>query len=110
MLDTIEGLLQPLVSRDLDVGQIADGDGTLRLVLALPSWDNYLQIGLDDFIESGSPTPMVLLRALARLSSLLSVAPSGRKPPIAWRVRSAEELAAGNFPVLWHNMTGEDRG
>jgi uncharacterized membrane protein len=110
VLDTIESLLQPLASRDLDVAEITDDDGNLRLVLALPSWDDYLQIALDDLIESASRSPMVLLRARAMLSSLLDAAPPQRKPSIAWRLRRAEELAAGNFPVLWHNMTGTDAG
>jgi hypothetical protein len=79
-------------------------------VLALPSWDDYLQIALDDLIESGARSPMVLLRARAMLSSLLDTAPPQRKPSIAWRLRRAEELAAGNFPVLWRNMTGADAG
>jgi uncharacterized membrane protein len=57
VLDTIESLLQPLASRDLDVAEIADDAGVLRLVLALPSWDDYLQIALDDLIESGSRSP-----------------------------------------------------
>ena len=110
VLDTIESLLQPLASRDLDVAEITDDDGNLRLVLALPSWDDYLQIALDDLIESASRSAMVLLRARAMLSSLLDAAPPQRKPSIAWRLRRAEELAAGNFPVLWHNMTGTDAG
>ena len=110
VLDTTESLLQPLASRDLDVAEIADDAGTLRLVLDLPSWDDYLQIALDDLIESGARSPMVLLRARAMLSSLLDAAPPQRKPSIAWRLRRAEELAAGNFPVLWCNMTGADAG
>jgi uncharacterized membrane protein len=111
VLDTIESLLQPLVSRDLNVAQIADEAGTLRLVLALPSWDDYLQVALDDLIESASRSPMVLLRARALLSSLLTAAPTHRKPPIARRLRRAEELAAGNFPDLWRPHTaGEDAG
>jgi len=110
VLDTIESLLQPLASRDLDVAEIADDDGTLRLVLALPSWDDYLQTALDDLIESGSRSPMVLLRAQAMLSSLLDAAPPRRKPSIAWRLRRAEEFAAGNFPVLWRNITGTNAG
>ena len=110
VLDTIESLLRPLASRDLDVAEIADDAGTLRLVLALPSWDDYLQIALDDLIESGSLSPMVLLRARAMLSSLLTAAPPQRKPSIAWRLRRAEELAAGNFPDLWRNTVGGDAG
>jgi uncharacterized membrane protein len=90
------------------VAQITDDAGTLRLVLALPSWDDYLQIALDDLIESSSRSPMALLRARAMLSSLLTAAPPQRKPSITWRLRRTEELAAGNFPGLWRNMTGGD--
>jgi hypothetical protein len=43
---------------------------------------------------------MVLSRARAIPSSLLTAAPPQRKPSIAWRPRRAEELAAGNFPAL----------
>jgi uncharacterized membrane protein len=110
VLDTIESLLQPLASRDLDAAKITDDDGNLRVVLALPSWDDYLRIALDDLIESGSRSPMVLFRARAMLSSLLDAAPPQRKPSIAWRLRRAEELAAGNFPVLWRNTSGSDAG
>lgn len=85
------------------MAEVADDTGTVRVVLALPCWDDYLQIALDDLIESSSQSPMVLLRARAMLSSLLNAAPPPRKPPIAWRLRHVEELAAGNFPVLWRN-------
>src|SRR6202034_3825143 len=43
VLDTLESLLVPLASRDLDVAEIADGAGDVRVVLALPRWDDYLQ-------------------------------------------------------------------
>ena len=55
VLDTTESLLQALVSRDLDVADVADDAGTVRVVLALPSWDDYLRTGLDDLIESAVP-------------------------------------------------------
>jgi uncharacterized membrane protein len=107
-LDTIESLLVPLVARDLDVADVADSAGIVRVMLALPSWDDYLRIGLDDLIESGSRSPMVLLRARALLTRLLNAAPSQRQPSVAWRLRRAEELAAGNFPVIWRDATGGD--
>ncbi len=103
VLDTIESLLLPLAPRDLDVAGIADDHGTVRVVLALPSWDDYLQIALDDLIESSSQSPMVLLRTRAMLSSLLNTVPPQRTPSIAWRLRHVEELGAGNFPLLWRN-------
>jgi uncharacterized membrane protein len=104
VLDTVESLLQLLVPRDLDVAQVTDSDRTVRLVLALPSWDDYLRLAVDDLIESGSQSPMVLSRTRTMLSGLLSAAPPQRKPSIAWRLRRTEELAAGNFPALWQNV------
>ncbi len=107
VLDTIESLLLPLASRNLDVAGVADDAGTVRAILALPSWNDYLQTALDDLIESSSQSPMVLLRAEALLSRLLNAAPPQRKPAIAWRLRRVEELAAGNFPELWRNTAGQ---
>ena len=77
MLDTTESLLQLLVSRDLDVAEVADDAGTVRVVLALPSWDDYLRTALDDLLESASQSPMVLLRARALLTTLLERGTAG---------------------------------
>ena len=109
VLDTIESLLQALVSRDLDVAEVADDAGTVRVVLALPSWDDYLRTGLDDLIESAAQSPMVLLRARALLTTLLNAAPPARQPPITRRLQRAEQLGAGNFALIWHEATGTAR-
>ena len=106
VLDTIESLLQVLVSRDLDVADVADGTGTVRVVLALPSWDDYLRIALDDLLESAAQAPMVLLRARALLTTLVNAAPPARQPPVARRLQRAEQLGAASFPVIWHDATG----
>jgi uncharacterized membrane protein len=108
VLDTVESLLAPLVTRDLDVAEIADDAGTVKVVLALPSWDDYLRISLDDLLEAGSRSPMVLLRARALLTGLLDAAPPPRRSSIAWRLHRAEELASGNFPQIWRHAAGGD--
>ena len=82
VLDTIESLLLLLAARDLDVAGVADEQGTVRAVLVLPSWNDYLQVALDDLIESSSRSAMVLLRARAMLSSLCRAAPPQRTSPI----------------------------
>ena len=107
VLDTIASLLQLLVSRDLDVAEVADDAGTVRVVLALPSWDDYLRTALDDLVESAAQSPMVLLRARALLTTVLNAAPPARQPPITRRLQRAEQLGAGNFPLIWHDATGE---
>ena len=108
VLDTIQGLLLPLVTRDLDVAEVADDAGAVKVVRALPSWDDYLRTALDDLIESGSQSPMVLLQAQALLTGLLNAAPPQRRSSITWRLQRAEELASGNFPEIWRHVAGGD--
>ena len=110
VLDTTESLLQVLVSRDLDVAEVADDAGAVRVVLALPSWDDYLRIALDDLIESAAQAPMVLLRARALLTTLLDAAPPARQPPVTRRLQRAEQLGAGNFPMIWHDAASVEAG
>jgi uncharacterized membrane protein len=110
VLDTTESLLQALVSRDLDVADVADSAGTVRVVLALPSWDDYLRTALDDLLESASRSPMVLLRARVLLTTLLTAAPPARQPSIARRLDRAEQLGAVNFPLIWHDATSGKAG
>ena len=107
VLDTTESLLQLLVSRDLDVAEMADDAGDIRVVLALPCRDDYLRTALDDLIESAAPSPTVLLRAL--LTTLLNAAPPARQPPVTRRLQRAEQLGSGNFPLIWHDTTSTAR-
>ena len=106
VLDTIESLLGRLVSRDLDVAEVCDSAGVVRVVLAFPSWDDYLRTALDDLIESSAGSPMALLRLRTLLTSLLRTAPPQRRSSIAWRLEHAEGLAAENFPLIWRDATG----
>jgi uncharacterized membrane protein len=110
VLDTMQSILGPLVTRDLDVTEMADGSGAVRVVLALPSWDDYLRTSLDDLIESAARSPMVLLRARVLLIGLLDTAPARRRPSIAWRLQHAEDLVAGNFPAIWQDAGRQDPG
>ena len=110
VLHTTKSLLVPLASRDLNVARVTDDSGVVRVVLAVPSWDDYLRVALDDFIEAASGSPMVLLRTRALLSDLLAAAPPQRQPSLTWRLRRVEELAAGNFPAIWRDATTSQQG
>ena len=126
------GLLLPRISTGSSVAStrvtealVTIGFGTLGLVSVIFSllflvvqWAfgslsprlNYLRTSLDDLIESGAGSPMVLLRARALLITLLSTAPPQRRPSIAWRLQHAQDLMAGNFPAIWRDAGGQDPG
>jgi uncharacterized membrane protein len=108
VLDTVQGLLLRLVTRDLAVAEVADSTGAVKVVLALPSWDDYLRTALDDLIESGSRSPMVLVQARALLTVLLNAAPPQRRSSLTWRQHRAEELMADNFPEIWRHTAQAD--
>jgi uncharacterized membrane protein len=107
VLDTMQSILSPLVARDLDVADIADGSGAVRVILALPSWDDYLRTSLDDLVECAAQSPMVLLRARALLLTLLNTAPAQRQPSISWRLEHTQDLLAVNFPAIWRDANGQ---
>ena len=106
VLDTMEGILSPLAARDLDVAEVADASGAVRVILALPSWDDYLRTGLDDLIESAARAPMVLLRVRTLLIALLDTAKPERRPAVSWRLNRAQDLMASNFPAIWRETRG----
>jgi uncharacterized membrane protein len=108
VLDTVQGLLLRLVTRDLAVAEVADSTGAVKVVLALPSWDDYLRTALDDLIESASRSPMVLVQARALLTVLLNAAPPQRRSSLTWRQHRAEELMADNFPEIWRHTARAD--
>ena len=105
-LDGIDSLLGRLATRKLDLGEIADSDGNVRVLLVLPTWDDYLAVGLDEIIGASRQSPNVRVRLAHLLRDLLSIAPDDRRPPVRARLAQvlsgetpsvgAEELEPGN--------------
>ena len=62
-LDRIASLLRVLATRDLDIENIADGSGTTRVKLVLPTWDDYRAVALDEIIALPGLLPTVTRRS-----------------------------------------------
>jgi uncharacterized membrane protein len=78
-LDSIDSLLRLLAGRDLDVKSAYDQSGRVRVLLALPGWEELLGLGVDEIIEYGSRSSQVRRRLEALLERLASlVQPAGR--------------------------------
>ena len=69
-LDTIDSLLRVLVRRDLAVAHLNGSDGSLRLVLKLPAWEDYLSVALDEIIGIGVDSILVGRRVRRLLEEL----------------------------------------
>jgi uncharacterized membrane protein len=69
-IDQIEDLLRRLCRHDLDTGFVRDSDGALRLVVPMPSWEDYLALAFDEIRQFGMASVQVMRRLRAALSGL----------------------------------------
>jgi uncharacterized membrane protein len=72
--------------RELDVGNLTDASGRVRLVLPLPTWDEYLELALDEIISMRSGSIYLQKRLLRLLEQLLEVAPPKRHASVQARL------------------------
>lgn len=82
-IDATEGLLRALTRRDIDVHDITDPTGQLRIHLQLPTWDGYARTAIADLIAPAAPFAMVLARLRQMLENLIESAPPTAQPDLA---------------------------
>jgi uncharacterized membrane protein len=92
-IDTMDGLLRVLAGRDLAVGQIAGDDGTVRVRLSLPSWDDYLSLAVEEIAALPGLSPAVRRRLVRLLDDLSELLPAGAQAGIETHRRHV--VAAG---------------
>jgi uncharacterized membrane protein len=84
-IDQIEDLLRRLIRKDLDSVHIRDSQGDVRLVLLLPSWDDYLALAFDEIRQFGVNSIQVLRRLRSALSGLADISPTAARADKARR-------------------------
>ncbi|HEY7662713.1 MAG TPA: DUF2254 domain-containing protein [Xanthobacteraceae bacterium] len=70
-IDQIEDLLRRLAGHDLDAGFAWDSNGVLRLVVPMPTWEDYLALGFDEIRQFGMSSVQVMRRLRAALIGLV---------------------------------------
>lgn len=79
-LNQIEDLLRRLSRRDLEVGQVRDETGVLRLIFPTPTWEDFLILAFDEIRLYGITSLQVMRRLRTALYDLaLAVPPQRRK-------------------------------
>ena len=66
-IDQIEDLLRRLARDDLDIGLVGDSNGVLRLIVPMPTWEDYLVLAFDEIRQYGAPSLQVVRRLRAAL-------------------------------------------
>jgi len=75
-IDQIEDLLRRLIRKELESAHIRDSKGNLRLILLLPSWEDYLSLAFDEIRQFGTNSVQVVRRLRSALSSLADNSPT----------------------------------
>jgi uncharacterized membrane protein len=81
-LDQIEDLLPRLGLRRLEVGAVRDASGTLRLVVPVPSWEDFIILAFDEIRFCGGKSVQVMRRMKALASDLIAALPKERHAPL----------------------------
>jgi uncharacterized membrane protein len=82
VLDCEEDLLRMLVDRDLDAGEITGPHGRTRVLLALPGWDDFVALAVDEIVEAGAGNVRIRRRVEGLLRDLVALAPEHRRAPL----------------------------
>jgi uncharacterized membrane protein len=97
-LDRIEDILSVLANRRLDRGAIRDDKGRVRLVVPLPSWEDFVSVGLTEIRQYGGTSLQVVRRLRAVLEDLLDRAPPARRPALEAELLRLDETVEHSFP------------
>jgi uncharacterized membrane protein len=96
-LDQIGDLLLRLARRRLEIGSFCDGEGTLRLVVSFPTWEDFLRLSFDEIQTYGAGSVQVVRRLKALIADLFVAAPEERRAALASRQARLERAVSRAF-------------
>ena len=107
-LDRIHDLLRRLAQREIP-SPIRSLDGRVRLILPRPTWDDYVQLGLEEIRLAGATQVQVIRRLRAILDDLATEVPDDRRAALRGERRELELLLTGGRPSGGDSLTGAPR-
>ena len=81
-LDAIDSLLRPLARRELDVGRITDAQGTQRIAVPMPTWEDFIAVALDELLPLTHRSVHVAGRMRRLLEQLIELSLPEREPSL----------------------------
>jgi uncharacterized membrane protein len=96
-LDQIEDLLLRLGRRRLEIGAFRDQNGKLRVLIAFPSWEDFLRVAFDEIRFYGANSVQVMRRMKALISEMVSVLPEERHHALRYWQRRLQSTIERSF-------------
>ena len=97
-LDQIEDLLSRLGRRRLEIGEIRNSAGMLRLVFPVPTWEDFLDLAFSEIRACGKDSMQVVRRMNALLADLTERLPAERHAALGSQRKRLAEAIAASFP------------
>jgi uncharacterized membrane protein len=85
-VDVITDLLRVLIRRDLGVVVVDGADRTPRVVVMLPTWEDYVSVALDEIIAITPSSGQVRQRLAGLLEGLVAIAPTQHRVAVKQRL------------------------
>jgi uncharacterized membrane protein len=85
-IDRLHDILRQLARRPFPDGRYRDDAGEQRLVVPVPSWDDFVRLATEELTLAGAGSPPVARRLRAALEDLLTIAPPDRQPVLRERL------------------------
>src|SRR5262249_50863116 len=98
-LDQIEDLLRRLAERELAAGHVEDANGTLRLIIPMPTWEDYLTLAFDEIRQYRAGSVQVIRRLRSALADLTEVVPDGERTDAVKRYVEHLDRAIDQSPL-----------
>jgi uncharacterized membrane protein len=96
-LDRIEDLLRYAAEKHLSVGFVADKNGTTRLVFPTPTWEDLVELALDEIRQFGANQYQIARRVRALLDSLLEDLPESRQQALHRQMKLLNDAVTSAF-------------
>ena len=97
VINQLHDLLRRLAARPFPTGQRLDGEGDLRLVYPVLSWEGYVHLAVDEILFYGATSLEVMRRLRSMLEDLKTVAPGERELVIDEAIGELDAIVERTF-------------
>ena len=98
-IDQIEDLLRRLGRHDLDAGFARDSNGVLRLIVPMPTWEDYLTLAFDEIRQFGASSIQVMRRLRAALTGVAESTTVAARADVVQRYLQHLDLVIARSPL-----------
>jgi uncharacterized membrane protein len=98
-IDRLHDLLRRIAVRPLPSGRWGDADGTLRLLITQPRWEDYVHLAFDEIRHFGIASLQIPRRLRAALLDLKGAAPPERHAVLDEQLAALDEAVSREYEV-----------